>query len=457
MSRIRKLAYGFGDTGFSITSTALALLYLDFLINVVGLNAQWAGLAIGIGRLWDAGNDLIFGTISDRTRSRWGRRRPYLLFGAVPFGLAFIPMWLIPNIGDQLAQTLYYAAAYIAFDTLFTLVNTPYIAMMPDLASGYDERTSLHAWRMFFSIAFGLIGAVAPLALVDTFKQTLQLQTPTAYAVMATSLGLFSSIPILITFAATKERDEFQSLPSPSLRSSLAIAFSNKAFLIAAGIYLLTWVPIDLITFVIVFLLRDVLGFSGGERDLAFALLFGVAALALPMWVWLSEKWDKRRAYQVGIAILAISLVVLTHVSRGQTVWALVIAALAGIGLSAAHVIPLAIVPDTLDWDEVRRGTRQEAACYAVLTLAQKLISAGTITLTGALLSAANYVPNPGPDSLQPNTAFDAIRFLTGWLPAVIFLMGIILSFAYPITRQKHARILRVLQKRRPLSALSTE
>jgi len=200
-----------------------------------------------------------------------------------------------------------------------------------------------------------------------------------------------------------------------------------------------------------------VLGFSGGERDLAFALLFGVAALALPMWVWLANKWDKRRAYQVGIAILAISLVVLTLVSRGQTVWALVIAALAGIGLSAAHAIPLAIVPDTLDWDEVRKGTRQEAACYAVLTLAQKLISAATITLTGTLLSAASYVPNPGPDTLQPNTALDAIRFLTGWLPAVIFLMGIILSFVYPLTRQKHARILRVLEKRRPLSALSTE
>ncbi len=345
MSRLRKLAYGFGDTGFSITSTALALLYLDFLINVVGLNAQWAGLAIGIGRLWDAGNDLIFGTMSDRTRSRWGRRRPYLLFGAVPFGLAFIPMWLIPDLNSPLTQTLYYTAAYIAFDTLFTLVNTPYIAMTPDLAPGYDERTSLHAWRMFFSIVFGLVGAVAPLAMVDTLKQTFQLPTQTAYALMAASLGLFSIIPILITFAATKERAEFQLLPSPTLRASLAIAFSNKAFLIAAGIYLLTWVPIDLITFVIIFLLRDVLGFSGGERDLAFALLFGVAALALPLWVWLSEKWDKRRAYQVGIAILGISLVVLTLVSRGQTVWALVIAALAGIGLSAAHAIPLAIVP----------------------------------------------------------------------------------------------------------------
>ena len=92
----KKIAYGAGDSGFSLTSTALALLYLDFLINVVGLDPGLAGISLGIGRIWDALNDLIIGTLSDRTRSRWGRRRPYLLFGSVPFGIAFILMWLVP-------------------------------------------------------------------------------------------------------------------------------------------------------------------------------------------------------------------------------------------------------------------------------------------------------------------------------------------------------------------------
>jgi GPH family glycoside/pentoside/hexuronide:cation symporter len=446
MPRWRKIAYGFGDSGFSVTSTALALLYLDFLINVVGLEAQLAGLAIGIGRLWDAGNDVIFGSLSDRTRSRWGRRRPYLLFGALPFGLAFLPMWLIPGLNSQIALAIYYAAAYILFDTLFTLTNTPYVALTPDLAPGYDERTSLHAWRMLFSIGFGLVGAVAPLAVVDFVETRHGASLQSAYAVMAAVLGLFSIAPILITFAATKERPDHQALPTPTLRQSFAVAFSNRAFLVAAGIYLLTWMPIDLITFVIVFLLRDVFGFAGGQRDLAFGLLFGVAALALPLWVWLSARWDKRRAYQAGMAVLIVALIALSSLSADQTALVFVVATVAGIGLSAAHAIPLAIVPDTLDWDELRRGTRQEAACYSVLTLAQKLVSAGTIALTGALLAANGYAP--GAPS-QPEPALNAIRLLTGWLPAVLFFAGIVLSARYPISRERHARIVSALERRR--------
>jgi GPH family glycoside/pentoside/hexuronide:cation symporter len=443
------MAYGFGDSGFSVTSTALALLYLDFLVNVVGLNAQWAGLAIGVGRLWDAGNDLLFGTLSDRTRSRWGRRRPYLLFGALPFGLAFIPMWLMPNLSDQVVLAIYYTAAYILFDTMFTLVNTPYIAMTPDLAPDYDDRTSLHSYRMFFSIAFGLAGAVLPLVVVDGLRAGFNLSTQQAYAAMAALLGLFSVIPIFVTFAATKERTEFQTLPAPSLRESINTAFSNRAFVIAAGIYLLTWAPIDIVTFVILFLLRDALRFDSTQQTLAFALLFGVAALALPLWVWLSAKLDKRRAYQIGMGLLAFALLAISLVGPGQPLLAFAIAALAGVGLSAAHALPLAIMPDTLDWDELRHGTRQEAACYAVLTLAQKLISAVTITLTGSLLAASSYVSNPGPDAWQPASAINAIRFLTGWLPAALFIAGALLAALYPITRERHARILRALEKKR--------
>jgi len=97
----RKIAYGAGDSGFSLTSTALALVYLDFLINVVGLDPRLAGISIGVGRVWDAFNDLFVGTLSDRTRSRWGRRRPYLLFGSIPFGVAFVLMWLVPPANDS--------------------------------------------------------------------------------------------------------------------------------------------------------------------------------------------------------------------------------------------------------------------------------------------------------------------------------------------------------------------
>jgi GPH family glycoside/pentoside/hexuronide:cation symporter len=129
-----------------------------------------------------------------------------------------------------------------------------------------------------------------------------------------------------------------------------------------------------------------------------------------------------------------------------------VIAAIAGVGLSAAHAIPLAIVPDTLDWDELRTGTRQEAACYAMLTLAQKLLSAGAIALTGVLLSTSGYISAQIAGVAQPPSALQTIRLLTGLLPAAIFFAGIALSTIYPISREKHRRIVQALERKRARS-----
>ena len=452
MSTWKKIIYGAGDSGFSLTSTALALLYLDFLVNVVGLDPRLAGVSIGLGRIWDAINDLVVGTLSDRTRSRWGRRRPYLLFGALPFGVTFILMWLIPATRNQTTLLIYYTAMYVLFDTFFTLVNVPYIALTPELAPTYDERTSLHSYRMAFSIGFGLLGAVAPLAIVDAIAGA-GASAParhSAYVAMAVLLGLLSVLPIWLTFAVVRERPEFQDLPTPGLLDSFRIAASNKAFLIAAGVYLLTWMPIDLIQFILVFLIRDYFGLGGGARDMIFLLLFGVGILALPLWVWVAHKLDKPRAYQLGIAFMAVVLVALSFIPAGQSNLVFVLAALAGVGISAAHAIPLAILPDVIDWDELRRAQRQEAAYYSVITLIQKLVGALTIALTGLILSATGYMANASLiGAAQPASALTAIRILAGPLPAIFFIAGIVLVSFYPISRARHARILSLLEKRR--------
>ena len=445
----KKIIYGAGDSGFSLTSTALALLYLDFLVNVVGLDPRLAGVSIGLGRIWDAINDLVIGTLSDRTRSRWGRRRPYLLFGALPFGLTFILMWLIPATHNQTTLLIYYTAMYVLFDTFFTLVNVPYIALTPELAPAYDERTSLHSYRMAFSIGFGLLGAVAPLAIVDAIAGAGSVTRHGAYLAMATILGLASVLPVWLVFATVRERPEFQDLPTPGLVDSFRMAASNKAFLIAAGVYLLTWMPIDLIQFVLVFLIRDYFRLAGGARDMIFLLLFGVGVLALPLWVWVSHKLDKPRAYQLGMAFMAVVLLTLSFIPSGQTHWVFVLAALAGVGVSAAHAIPLAILPDVIDWDELRRAQRQEAAYYSVITLIQKLVGALTIAVTGVALSATGYMANAVVDAQQPASALWAIRLLTGPLPAAFFIAGIVLVSFYPISRERHARIVTLLEKRR--------
>jgi GPH family glycoside/pentoside/hexuronide:cation symporter len=307
---------------------------------------------------------------------------------------------------------------------------------------------------MAFSIGLGLVGAVAPLAIVDAISgpgASLEVRR-SAYALMAVILGGVSILPIYLTFATTRERPEYQHLPTPSIRESFRIAASNKAFLLAAGVYLLTWIPIDLIQFVLVFLIRDYFKLGGADRDMIFALIFGVGVLALPLWVWVSGRWNKKSAYQAGIAFLAAVLIALSFTSPGQPGLVFMLAALAGVGVSAAHAIPLAILPDTIEWDELRSANRQEAAYYSVITLIQKMVSAGTIAVTGSVLAAAGYVQGAvGAAMTQPDSALAAIRFLTGPLPALFFIAGIVLVAFYPISRERHARILRALEKKREL------
>jgi GPH family glycoside/pentoside/hexuronide:cation symporter len=128
-----------------------------------------------------------------------------------------------------------------------------------------------------------------------------------------------------------------------------------------------------------------------------------------------------------------------------------ILAILAGIGLSAAHAIPLAMLPDTIEWDELRTSNRQEAAYYSVVTLIQKLIGAVTIALTGSILAATGYVQTTDGSITQPESAIDAIRLLSGLLPAAFFAAGIVLCAFYPLTRERHARLLKAIEKKRAL------
>ena len=156
-----KLAYGIGDFGNSVgPGTSILFWYLYFLTDIAKLNPALAGLAILLGKIWDAVNDPWIGMLSDRTRTRWGRRRPYLLFGAVPFGVTFALLWIVPPIQNQLILCLYFALMYMIFDTAFTMVGCPYVALTPELTLDHDERTSLVTYRMFVSIIAGLIIAV---------------------------------------------------------------------------------------------------------------------------------------------------------------------------------------------------------------------------------------------------------------------------------------------------------
>ena len=198
LSRRRKLLFSIGDLSTSIPLAILMFFQLFFLTDVAGLNPAYAAWAVGIPRIWDAINDPLFGLVSDRIRTRWGRRRVLLLFGAVPLGLTFMLMWLVPSFG-QAGLALYYATVFILFDTVFTLVHVGYNALTPEMTSDYDERSSLNGYRMAFSIA-GTLGAIILATVLGWYIADLQVR----FAVTGVILGLLAMIPPLIVFRITR-------------------------------------------------------------------------------------------------------------------------------------------------------------------------------------------------------------------------------------------------------------
>lgn len=442
LSRAKKILYGSGDTGFSLTTTVIGAYFAIFLTDVVGVSASIAAAAIFVGRSWDYVNDPLIGHISDRTRSRWGRRRPFLLFGALPFAAAFAMLWWRPPFRQDLALGLYYAAAYLLFDTAATFAYMPYFALTPELAGDYDERTSLTSYRMFFSIAASLAAFTLPLLIVGSFRP----ENASRVLTVGLLFGLASALPLLLVFFTARERAEYMSQAQPTLRSSLKSVLRNPPFLFGLGIYLFTWITMDVMQAILLYFLKYCVR-REAQSDLIMGTIFVVAIAALPLWNWVARRLDKRFAYIAGVAFwAAVQLAIVTLGPATPLALLVALCALAGIGVGAAHVLPWAILPDAVEWDEWQTGERHEGMFYSLVTLVQKIASSIAIPLALLLLDASGYEPNA---ATQGRWAERTIRLLTGPLPALLLGAGILCAVLYPLTRRKYDQILAELEARR--------
>ena len=443
LTRRTKILYGVGDIGFSLTSTMIGIYFLLFLTDVVGLRPALAGLAIMIAKQWDWINDPIVGHISDRTRTRWGRRRPFLLVGFIPFALVFAMMWWRPPIESQVGLAVYYGAIYVLYDTIATFVYMPYFALTPELAVDYDERTALTSYRMAFSILGSLIAFTIPLLIVGSFRP----ENAARVWLNGLIFAVISALPLLVVFYGTREHPEFANEAQPSLRDSLRSALGNRPFLFSAGIFLLTWSALDIVQAVLLYFIRYWLHLEG-YSDAIFGVIFVTALVVLPVWEWASRHTNKRLAYMVGIAFWAVVQIVLVLVQPGLPLGIILgLAALAGIGVSAAHVLPWSMIPDSIEWDELQTGQRHEGMFYSLVMLMQKAASGLALFMAGLILEWSGYVANA---ATQAPSALLGIRLLTGAIPALLFCAGICFAALYPISRSDHNAVRQELARRRP-------
>jgi GPH family glycoside/pentoside/hexuronide:cation symporter len=442
-----KLFYGIGDLGNAVVNSAIQFFLMKFYTDGALVLPALAGNALLVGKIWDAINDPLFGWVTDRTKSRFGKRRVFMIFGAIPLGIAIALLWFVPTT-DRILTFIWIAFTFILFDTLWTLTNVPYYALTSELTDDYDERSNLTTYRMVMAVPAYLVGAALTPAIVGLFA----LQR-TGYAFIGILYGTIAAAVLLISAAGIRERKGLTvSKPETSPLKSLTIALKNKPFLWLCGVYFIINISFAFTKTLMAYFLEYQL-LMKEETSLVMGLMLICVTISLPFWQWVSRKMDKGPAYALGMAVGALAVALTFFMPHSSTGLIYGIAALAGFGFSAQWIFPWAMVADVVDYDRVQTGQQRSGMYYGVWGLATKVSEAFALAAVGWILTGFGYQPNVE----QSVRALLGIRLFFGVIPAVFIFASLPFLFRYPITRKSHSEVRQRLEEMDQASEIPSE
>jgi sugar (glycoside-pentoside-hexuronide) transporter len=437
---LRKSVYAIGDFTLNTALSALTLVYAQyFLVQVADVRPVLAGAIPLIGRTIDAFFDPLMGRLTDRTSWKLGRRRPWLLIGAIPYGLFFAMMWADPPFAGATARFAYYASAYLLMNLAMSVLTVPYLALQPEMALDYDSRTSLNTYRTFGGM-FGIFAAVSLQPIAERLGGG-----AAGFALAGTIYGVLIAAPWLAVYLATFERPAFRARRAESsLRESIVFTFRHPTFMRLTGIYIMGRIAMDLAGTLLVLYVT----FWLGRKD-DFALTMGLFLLGvlvgLPIWSMLARGRDKSRVFVAGSlwwAVLSLGL------AAAQPEWprwvVLAYVPLVGFGFAVVDVMPWSMLGEVIDEDDLLSGERRDGLYNGMFGFLRKLGGAIGVFLVLGLLDLLGY--EKGEE--QNETARQAIRWMTAAAPAAFLLVGVWLARNYPLTRKRHEEILEQLAKR---------
>ncbi len=429
-----KLFYGLASFGTSTVSSIYAALLPIFYQDYLGLTSKWIGIASGIYAVWNAINDPIFGFITDNTRSRLGRRIPYLRFTAPFLGLTFILVWFAPEGAGDITQFWWMLATMLLYDTGYTIVGLVHGALMPELTESDVERNQLS----ISSAVFGLLGYVVGFMLPDFFRPrpgNLEGSLMSLRLSMV-AVGIIIALLIILTTLKVKERREFAIVDKPlKFWKSLSYTLTNKSFWIFVTMnFLLTFM--NSIATGAIFYLADYV--TQTSTIILMVYLFTPLALGIPLANLAVRKMGLLRAQQVYCLVGGLGLASLAFLPVNLIPLSLIVA---GLGLSGQQTITYNLLAQVIDDDEVRTGNRREGAFYGANALVTKPAQSLALFLTSFILEQSGFVTramNEGEIFLnQPLSALFGIRLIVGLIPGLAMMVGAALLFFFPLRGER--------------------
>ena len=424
----KKIGFGIADIGGNLFFTAMGFWTLTYLTDTVYLAPALAGIAIMAAKIWDAVTDPIVGFLSDNTRTRFGRRRPYLLFGSLPFGLSLWLFFTKPALTGQSALFWWALLMLCLVNTAMTLVNIPYSALTPELTSDYNEQTSLNAYRFLCAGIGTIMGAVIVMPIVGLFSSK-----AVGFSAAGAVIGGIILITTLITFFSVREPALLPKNGEKNARaffSSYRLVFKNSAYTVLLAVFVMHITALNFLQGMVVYYLKYIYQAESFSSTI-MGLLLITAIVSIPIAAKCSNMLGKNVSYRVGLAVLCLSTMIIFFTGHrvGLTGLALLFVG-AGVGVGFAFATPWAMLPDAIAWQQ--DATHNEGCYYGVWTFASKLGQAVSTGVSGVILSAAGYRV----DAMQPPQAIFAIRFIAGPVAAVVCLLGLILICFYPVGKK---------------------
>lgn len=428
-----KCAYAVGHVGLQMLVAAMSFFLMVFLTDVALVAPGVAGAALMIGKLWDTVNDPMMGWLSDRTRSRHGRRRVYLIYGAAPLALLSGLLWMMPAGLPPLWAFIWIVVVYSVFDTALTLVQMPYTALAADMSFDYDDRTSLMAVASVGMLVGYILGSVAMPLLVKSAA------TPQAgYMLAGGMLGLIAGASV--AFVAWRVREaapDAHTIVDATPWASFGSTLKNRPFLVLTSAFGLIRLGLTIVQMMLVYFVQYHLH-EGRETlpKLMLTMLLVVGA-SIVFWKWATQRWEKNTSYAAGMAISAAAIASTFWLQPGQLGLMYAFMVVVGIGMGAHWVVPHAMLPDVIDEGQARTGDRRAGMYLGVYGMTDKLARTLGAAIVGWMLQAYHYVPNVA----QTEEALTGIRVAFGPLPALCIALAIPLLLAYSITRARHGSI----------------
>ncbi len=445
-----KIGFGVGDIFGGGAMMIIGFYYLYFLTDVMLLSPSLAGTAFLVSKLWDAVTDPVMGIISDRTRTRFGRRRPYFLAGIVLIFISFFAMWYPVDFAKEMHRFVYILVAYVFFSTVITMVMIPYNALVPELTPDYNERTSLTTFRIFFSGLSSLLCAVVPFEIVKAFRPDVN----TGFIVMAAAFGLFFALPFIATFLTTRERPEFQQDAMPfDLKRSFTDPFKTPTFKPVLFMYVCTFVAMDMVMSIVIYFMTYYMG-KGDQTDYVLGVLLVAQLAVIPLYYLLSKRTSKKTAFIVGVVFWICSMGFSLMIGPDSpTYFMYVFGGLVGAGTGGVVIMIYSIFPDIPDVDELCWGSRREGVYSGMFMFMRKLSSALGIFIISNIIEWAGYRPPvEGIAQEQTGTFILVLRIVFAGLPVVLLLLALIGATFYRLTPGLHGRIKELIEKRRGMA-----